>query len=102
MADGDVILDDDWTEDEVLGTRCAVEVVESSDHPPGYRYRFQLYQPDGGTLLRYDNFHERDDVGWHHRHVEGDVFRLDAPPSSLAEVERLLQRFLTEVDAYHD
>jgi len=102
MADGDVILDDGWTEDEEAGTRCPVEVVESSDHPPGYRYRFLLYHPDDGSLLRYDNFHERDDMGWHHRHVEDDVSGIDSPPSSLAGVERLLQRFLTEVGTYHD
>lgn len=64
MADGDTVIDDSWTVDAEDGIRCKIEVIESSSHPPGYRYSFQLYRPDRGeALVRYDNFHEHEDIG---------------------------------------
>ncbi|GAB6878858.1 hypothetical protein JCM17823_11320 [Halorubrum gandharaense] len=43
--------------------------IEDDDYPGGWFYRFQYYNPDEGEILRYDNAHDDDDLGWHHRHV---------------------------------
>jgi len=62
MADGDVVIDSEF-ELEAGGTRIELFACEDSSRPGGYRYRFQCYEPDDGTLLRYDNAHEHPTAG---------------------------------------
>lgn len=98
MADGDILLDDAWVENATEGTRVDVLVVESSDHPPGYRYSFQFFHPDDDDpILRYDNYHERDDVGWHHKHQRTNITAITPPPTDKADIIDLYDEFLHEV-----
>ena len=32
-------------------------------------HRFQYYHPDDGEILRYDNAHDDNTLGTHHRHI---------------------------------
>ncbi|GAA0471613.1 hypothetical protein GCM10008985_30580 [Halococcus dombrowskii] len=43
-------------------------VPQSADYPEGERYSFQYMTANSSTLLRYDNYVEKD-VGRHHRHA---------------------------------
>lgn len=43
--------------------------IRDEGYPGGWFYRFQYYHPEEGEILRYDNAHDDDDLGWHHRHV---------------------------------
>lgn len=42
--------------------------VRDEDYPGDWFYRLQYYHPDEGEILRYDNAHDDDELGWHHRH----------------------------------
>lgn len=53
----------------VAGGRVELFAIRDGDYPGGWFYRFQYYHPEGGEILRYDNAHADDDLGWHHRHV---------------------------------
>ncbi len=53
----------------VPGGRVEMFAIRDDDYPGGWFYRFQYYHPDEGTILRYDNAHDDDALGWHHRHV---------------------------------
>lgn len=52
----------------VPGGRVELFAIRDDDYPGGWFYRFQYYHPDEGEILRYDNAHEDDEIGWHHRH----------------------------------
>jgi hypothetical protein len=49
--------------------RVELFAVRNDDYPGGWFYRFQYYHPEDGKILRYDNAHDDDELGWHHRHV---------------------------------
>jgi hypothetical protein len=71
-------------------------VPQSDDYPEGERYSFQYMAVDGSTLLRYDNYVEKD-VGRHHRH---------APDGSITPIEyegykSHIRKFRQEVDQIH-
>lgn len=53
----------------VPGGRVEIFATRDEDYPSGWFYRFQYYHPETGELLRYDDAHADDDIGWHHRHV---------------------------------
>lgn len=66
----------DHADAEFIG--CLMTCLASSDpdvklfwmcYPGGWFYRFQYYHPEDGPILRYDNAHDDDTLGWHHRHV---------------------------------
>lgn len=54
----------------VPGGRIEMYAIKNESYPGGWFYRFQFYHPDSGPILRYDNSHYDDDIGWHHRHWE--------------------------------
>lgn len=49
--------------------RIELFAIPDDEYPGGWFYRFQYYHPGEGEILRYDNAHEDDALGWHHRHV---------------------------------
>jgi len=53
----------------VPGGRVEMFAIQDDDYPGGWFYRFQYYHPEEGEILRYDNAHDDEDLGWHHRHV---------------------------------
>lgn len=53
----------------VPGGRVEMFAIQDDDYPGEWFYRFQYYNPDEGRILRYDNAHDDDDLGWHHRHI---------------------------------
>jgi hypothetical protein len=53
----------------VPGGRVEMFAIEDDDYPSGWFYRFQFYNRETGEILRYDNAHDDDDLGSHHRHV---------------------------------
>jgi hypothetical protein len=53
----------------VPGGRVEMFAIRDEEYPGGWFYRFQYYHPEDGPILRYDNAHDDDDLGWHHRHV---------------------------------
>lgn len=55
----------------VPGGRVEMFALRDDNYPGGWFYRFQYYQPDEGPRLRYDNAHDDDDLGKHHRHIRG-------------------------------
>ncbi len=53
----------------VPGGRVEMFAIEDTDYPGDWFYRFQYYNRETGEILRYDNAHDDDDLGWHHRHI---------------------------------
>jgi len=53
----------------VPGGRVEMFAIPDGDYPGEWFYRFQYYHPKEGEILRYDNAHDDEDLGWHHRHV---------------------------------
>jgi len=99
MADGDVVLDRAFDVEQPPGTRVSLFACEATDRPGGYKYSFQHYDPESGqTLLRYDNAHEHQDAGWHHRHAGGD----DPEPLDFEGLAAHLRRFRKEVLGTND
>ena len=49
--------------------RVEMFAIEDHDYPGDWFYRFQFYDRETGEILRYDNAHDDDHLGWHHRHV---------------------------------
>jgi len=89
----------------VPGGRVEMFAVEDSDYPGGWFYRFQYYHPQQGERLRYDNAHDDDELGWHHRHVTpGEDSEIEFQ-NITAHVARFLQevaQLSTTEDAHHD
>lgn len=89
----------------VPGGRVEMFAIEDGDIPGGWFYRFQYYHPDAGEILRYDNAHDDEDLGWHHRHVSfGDDTEIEFQ-NITAHVSRFLQdvAHLTNIeDTTHD
>jgi len=84
----------------VPGGRVEMFAIPDDDYPGGWFYRFQYYHPEEGEILRYDNAHDDDDLGWHHRHI---VFGDDTEipfQNITAHVARFLQEIasLTDTD----
>jgi hypothetical protein len=82
----------------VPGGRVEMFAVPDEEYPGGWFYRFQYYHPDEGEILRYDNAHDDDNLGWHHRHISfGDDTEIE-----FQNIVAHVQRFLTEIDRIAD
>lgn len=89
----------------VPGGRVEMFAVEDDDYPGDWFYRFQYYNPETGEILRYDNAHDDEDLGWHHRHVSFDGNSEITFQNLTAHVARFLQEvaYLTSSeDTDHD
>ena len=53
----------------VPGGRVEIFATLDAGYPGGWFYRFQYYHPEEGEILRYDNAHDDETLGNHHRHV---------------------------------
>lgn len=78
--------------------------IENEDYPGGWFYRFQYYHPEEGEILRYDNTHDDEDLGWHYRHIS---FREDTEiefQNITAHVARFLREvaYLTDIEDTND
>ena len=89
----------------VPGGRVEVFAIEDHDYPGDWFYRFQFYDRETGEILRYDNAHDDDHLGWHHRRVSfgenSEIEFLDI----IAHIARFLQEVahLTSTkDTNHD
>lgn len=77
----------------VPGGRVEMFAIEDGDYPGGWFYRFQYYHPEEGEILRYDNAHDDEDLGWHHRHVSfGEDTEIE-----FQNITAHIARFLQEV-----
>jgi hypothetical protein len=65
--------------------------IPDEEYPGGWFYRFQYYHPEEGEILRFDNAHDDDDLGWHHRHVSFGTDNEITFQSITAHVARFLQ-----------
>lgn len=54
---------------EVPQGQVELFALQDGDYPGDWFYRFQFFHPDTGPILRYDNAHDDDTLGWHHRHI---------------------------------
>ena len=82
----------------VPGGRIEIFAVRDGDYPGGWFYRFQYYHPENGEILRYDNAHEDDEIGWHHRHVcVGEDTEI-----SFGNITSHVARFLQDVAVFAD
>jgi hypothetical protein len=89
----------------VPGGRVEMFAVEDDDDPGGWFYRFQYYNPEGGEILRYDNAHDDEELGSHHRHVRSGEDTEIEFRSITAHVARFLREVahLTDIeDTNHD
>jgi hypothetical protein len=89
----------------VPGGRIEIFAIRDSDYPGGWFYRFQYYRPAEGPILRYDNAHDDDALGKHHRDVrEGDDGEIEFRglvvhvAQFLQEVGELAERDTTDTD----
>ncbi|ERG90006.1 MAG: hypothetical protein J07HQW1_00019 [Haloquadratum walsbyi J07HQW1] len=78
----------------VPGGRVEIFVVPDEDYPGDWFYRFQFYHPETGEIPRYDNAHDTDDIGWHHRHIN---FGTDSE-INFQSITAHAARFLQEVN----
>ena len=77
----------------VPGGRVEMFAIEDHDYPEDWFYRFQSYNRETGKILRYDNAHDDDDLGWHHRHVSfGENSEIE-----FLNITAHIARFLQEV-----
>lgn len=53
----------------VPGGRVEMFAIPDDDYPGNWFYRLQYFNRETGEILRYDNAHYDDKLGWHHRHV---------------------------------
>lgn len=59
----------------------------------GVKYRFQYVDPDGDTLLQFDDLPYHPDVGHHHRHTpDGEI-----EPLEFTGIRDFAAEFLDEV-----
>ena len=77
----------------VPGGRIEMYAIEDDEYPGDWFYRFQYYDIETGEILRYDNAHEDDDLGRHHRH---DKFGEDSG-IEFQNITAHIARFLQEV-----
>jgi hypothetical protein len=77
----------------VPGGRVEVFAILDASYPGEWFYRFQYYHPEEGEILRYDNAHDDEILGNHHRHVAGDEDTALAFQSLVAHV----RLFFTEI-----
>ena len=82
----------------VSGGRVAIFAIRDGDYPGGWLHNNQCYHPDEGEILRYDNAHDDDDLGWHHRHTRSGE---DTAIAFHGLVPHVTQ-FLHEVAMYSD
>ena len=77
----------------VPGGRVEMFAIEDHYYPGDWFYRFQFYNRETGEILRYDNAHDDDDLGWHHRHVSfGENSEIE-----FLNITAHIARFLQEV-----
>ena len=63
----------------VPGGRVEMFAIGDHDYPGDWFYRSSFYNQETGEILRYDNAHHDDDLGWHHRHVSfGENSEIDS------------------------
>lgn len=89
----------------VPGGRIELFAVPDDDYPDGWFHRFQYYHPDEGEILRYDNAHDDDRLGWHHRHVRLGEDTEITFQNITTHVARFLQEvgdFTTSKETTHD
>lgn len=90
---------------EFRDDRSAYEMsaVRDPEYPGGVFYHFHYWDmADHHRLLRYDNAHDDDDLGEHHRH--GEEGNPNDPDREI-EFEGIwtqIDRFLQEVSTKHD
>lgn len=77
----------------VPGGRVEMFAVPDDAYPGGWFYRFQYYHPEEGEILRYDNAHEDEEIGWHHRHTASG----DATGIPFQNIVSHVARFLNEI-----
>lgn len=77
----------------VPGGRMERFAIEDDDYPGGRFSKFLYYHPEEGEKLRYDNAHDDENLGWHHRHVSlGEDTEI-----SFQNITAQVARFLQEV-----
>lgn len=89
----------------VPGGRIELFAIPDDEYPGGWFYRFQYYHPEEGEILRYDNAHGDDALGWHHRHVSFGEDSEITFQNVTAHVARFLQEvgeLTTPEDTTHD
>jgi len=89
----------------VPGGRVEMFAIPDDDYPGGWFYRFQYYHPEGSEILRYDNAHDDEDLGWHRRHVSFGEDSEIKFQNIIAHVTRFLREVahLTNIeDTTHD
>lgn len=74
--------------------------IPDDNYPGGWFYRFQYYHPEEGEILRCDNAHDDEALGWHHRHVNFGEDTKISFQNITAHVARFLQETasLTDTD----
>lgn len=77
----------------VPGGRVEMFAIEDPDYPGDWFYRFQYYNRETGEILRYDNAHDDDDLGWHHRHISSG----EDSEIPFQNITAHIARFLNEV-----
>ncbi|WP_079233183.1 DUF6516 family protein [Halolamina sp. CBA1230] len=84
----------------VPGGRVEMFAIPDDEYPGGWFYRFQYYHPEEEEILRFDNAHDDDDLGWHHRHVRFGEDNEIKFRSITAHVARFLQEvaYLTHTE----
>ena len=77
----------------VPGGRVEMFAIGDHDYPGDWFYRSSFYNQETGEILRYDNAHHDDDLGWHHRHVSfGENSEIE-----FLNITAHIARFLQEV-----
>lgn len=86
----------------VPGGRVEMFAIRDDDYPGGWFYRFQYYHPNEGEILRYDNAHDDEAIGKHHRHVRVGADSEIEFQNISAHVGRFLQEVahLSEIDTH--
>lgn len=84
----------------VPGGRVEMFAIPDDDYPGGWFYRFQYHHPEDGPILRYDNAHDDDTLGWHHRRVKFEEDTEIPFHNIVSHIVRFLQEivYLTEGD----
>lgn len=77
----------------VPGGRVEIFAIPDMEYPGDWFYRFQFYNIETGEILRYDNAHDDEALGWHHRHVSfGEDSEIE-----FENITAHIARFLQEV-----
>lgn len=83
----------------VPGGRLEMFAIGDDDYPGDWFYRFQFYNRETGEILRYDNAHDDETLGLHHRHVSFGTDTEIAFQNLPAHTARFLQEVGTLIDS---